>query len=131
MRAETERWLHYAREDLETARVTYQGERWTATSFHAQQAAEKALKALWVEQQGAEAPRTDDLVRLAQDVGYLAESAADLDELTQSYVASRYPDAIDATTADIDKNTAAEHRATAEDTVRWVREQLQTESPSG
>ena len=127
MRPETERWLRYALDDLETARVTFAGERWTATSFHAQQAAEKALKALWFEQQAVEAPRTHDLVRLAQDVGYVAPRAADLEELTQAYVASRYPDAIDATTTQIDKSTARGHQTTAEDIVRWVREQLQTE----
>ncbi|MDZ4279063.1 MAG: HEPN domain-containing protein [Dehalococcoidia bacterium] len=128
MRRETERWLQYARDDLDTARVTYDGERWTATSFHAQQAAEKALKALWFERRGGEPPRTHDLVRLAQDVGYPDEHAGELDAMTQSYVVSRYPDAIDDGSARIDKDTAEDHRALAESVIRWVREQLKTES---
>ena len=57
MRPETERWLRYADEDLETVRVTLAGQRWAAASFYAQQAAEKALKAMFMEQMGTEHPR--------------------------------------------------------------------------
>ena len=128
MRPQTKRWLEYAQDDLDTAKVTYDGERWGATSLHAQQAAEKALKALWFEKEGAEPPRTHDLVRLAQDAGYPDDRYAELDEMTQSYIVSRYPDAIDARGAKIDRDMAEEHRALAEGVVRWVREQLQTES---
>jgi HEPN domain-containing protein len=128
MRPQTERWLEYAQDDLDTAKVTYDGERWAATSLHAQQAAEKALKALCFEREGAEPPRTHDLVRLAQDTGYPDDRHAELDELTQSYIVSRYPDAIDARGAEIDRDTAEEHRALAESVVRWVRGQLQTKS---
>lgn len=47
--AEAERWLRYAREDLQAAEVL--AERGVAprqACFHAQQAAEKAIKAIFV-----------------------------------------------------------------------------------
>lgn len=128
MQPQTKRWLEYAQEDLDTAEVTYSGERWSATSLHAQQAAEKALKGLLFERAGTEPPRTHDLVRLAQDTGYPDDRHAKLDELTQSYILSRYPDATDARGAEIDKETAGAHRALAEGVIRWVRGQLQTSS---
>ena len=44
---EARRWLLTARGDLESARVLSAGGRWAHACFHAHQAAEKALKALW------------------------------------------------------------------------------------
>jgi HEPN domain-containing protein len=63
-------------------------------AFHAQQAAEKSLKALLVARQ-LEFPRTHDIERLvelvARDDGALAEALADAAELTPFGVEYRYP----------------------------------------
>ena len=85
MRPETERWLRYAREDVATARVTVAGKRWAATSFHAHQAAEKALKALWVEQQSVEPPRIHDLVLLSEEMRLPHEWLEEIDTLSRVY----------------------------------------------
>ena len=133
MRAETERWLRYAGEDLLTARVTLTGKRQAAASFHAQQAAEKALKALWVERKGLEPPRTHDLVRLAEETGLPSEWLEELDVLSRVYLVSRYPEALaeDVPLHGIDDVGAQAHLALAERIVVWIEQQLSTESSSG
>jgi len=45
-KSEAERWLSEALWDLETAEILLRAERYNAASFYAQQAAEKAAKAL-------------------------------------------------------------------------------------
>ena len=92
MRVETGRWLRYADDELETARVTLAGGRWGATSFHAQQAVEKALKALWLEQKSAEPPRVHDLVHLAEEVSLPSQWNEELDALSRVYIVARYPE---------------------------------------
>lgn len=47
-RSEAQRWLETADGDVKTAEILAEGERWAHSCFHAQQAAEKALKALWL-----------------------------------------------------------------------------------
>ena len=65
-----------------------------AVAFHAQQAAEKSLKALLVARQ-VEFPKTHDIERLLELValgdGPLAEALADAAELTPYGVEYRYP----------------------------------------
>ena len=132
MRVEAERWLHYANEDMVTARVTLAGKRWAATSFHAQQAAEKALKALWLERQGQEPPRVHDLVRLAEEVGLPSEWFEEIDVLSRVYVVSRYPGAAaeDEPPYGISAEAATLHLALAERIIEWINGQLSTESSS-
>jgi HEPN domain-containing protein len=46
-REEAGRWLDTGRSDLETAKILLESRRFAHACFHAQQAGEKALKALW------------------------------------------------------------------------------------
>lgn len=126
MRAETERWLRHAGEDLETARVTLAGARWAAASFHAQQAAEKALKALCIERTGRESPGTHDLVRLGQDVQLPKEWEGEVEALSRAYLVSRYPDESASDDAPFGKDRSNEHLKMAERIVAWVEKQLST-----
>lgn len=61
--AEVERWLDYAREDLQAAEALVTLNIPRQVSFHAQQAAEKAIKAVFVFLQ-VDFPYTHDLDRL-------------------------------------------------------------------
>ena len=47
-RAEALRWLRTADDDLDTAVILKDNKKFAHACFHAQQAAEKALKALWI-----------------------------------------------------------------------------------
>lgn len=95
-------WLQHADEDLLSARtlLQYQQGGWRIVAFHAQQAAEKALKAV-LASQDAVLPRTHDLVALASllpdDHGI---DLADIATLNPWAVVGRYPgDLPDATKA--------------------------------
>ena len=133
MRPETERWLRYSGEDLVTARVTFAGNRWAATSFYAHLAAEKALKAIWVEGKALAPPRTHDLVRLAEELGLPADWLDELDALSRVYLVSRYPEASadEALPYGIDEPAAQGHLLVAERVVAWAQQRLSTASSSG
>jgi len=89
-------WLAKAATDLLVCeRLSSQGAAFSeAIAFHAQQAAEKSLKALLVARQ-VEFPKTHDIERLVELVALgdpvLAEALADAAELTPYGVEYRYP----------------------------------------
>ena len=103
---ETRGWLRYAREDLETARVLVDSA--TAPPRHAawlaQQAAEKAIKAVFV---ALRIPfpfvhDLDRLVALVPDGWRVHDIEGDLSLLTDFAVDARYPDDL----PDVDRSTA-------------------------
>ena len=91
------RWLGQARRDLDDARYLQEGERWSLTCFHAQQAAEKALKGLLI-LRGAEDPWGHSVADLAQLAVSLDERwrswRVDVTGLDLCYIPTRYPDAL-------------------------------------
>ncbi len=98
---EVDEWLRYARDDLEVADLVVEGGSVPrAACFHAQQAAEKAIKAcLLFLQKGV--PRSHDLELLAGTLpeGWrLRENPSSLTDLSAWAVEPRYPgDLLDAT----------------------------------
>lgn len=101
LRREVNEWLRYARDDLRGAEALLEGEVPSRLAcFHAQRAAEKAIKAILLFlQQGV--PRTHDLELLAGKLpeGWrLGEDPASLADLSVWAVEPRYPvDLLDAT----------------------------------
>lgn len=98
------RWLEYAEDDLETARVILAQRRPPRQAcWHAQQAAEKAIKAALVLEQ-VDFPKTHDLDALRGLVpeGWTVRAThADLAALTEWSIEARYPgDWPEATEAD-------------------------------
>jgi HEPN domain-containing protein len=90
-----EEWLRHARSDLAVARMVDDDQiAPEILAFHAQQAAEKALKALLVQRQ-VEFPRLHvigSLLNLCQEAGYEGiELLADSVTLTRYAVVTRYP----------------------------------------
>jgi HEPN domain-containing protein len=102
--SEARRWLQFAKEDLETAELLLGESRPPRfVAFHAQQAAEKALKAAVVAS-GATVVHTHDLseLRLLIPTTYeIAQTDADLALLSQLAVEPRYPDTAAAITDSI------------------------------
>jgi HEPN domain-containing protein len=124
MRPETAPWWEQA--DLETARVTQAAGRYYATSMFAQQAAEKGLKALYIEQRGVLAPRTHDLAFLGGDVGVPLDIATDIGVVNPAFDMVRYPDpdTLVPPVNAVDAPRAAAHLAAAERILTWVGTQL-------
>ena len=117
-------WLAKAEDDLAAAKIILGGalSSWGNSSFHSQQAAEKALKALLVRYQ-INFPKSHDIAALL----LLAEPrapgiAAALDAarvLTMYAVETRYPDSDPVSKAD-----ASRHVELADGVVTYVRRQL-------
>lgn len=97
------RWLRYAADDLQVAKILLEQSNVPRTScFHAQQAAEKSIKAIFVFLQ-VDFPFTHDLNRLRDLLpeGWVIKEKADLEELSAWAVEPRYPgDVIEATIQD-------------------------------
>lgn len=107
-------WWSKAQEDLRAAEVLLEASLrgFSTASFHAQQAAEKAVKALLV-RHGLEIERTHDLGRLLRQAEAVArgidERLPEADSLTVYAVVTRYP----MTLPPADRASASAHVATA------------------
>lgn len=113
--------MQYVRADLKMARTRLYGDRLLELHcFHAQQAAEKALKAVIVRLTGRPAPYTRDLLALSREVTLAGASppltAAEADLLTQFAVVTRYPGDL----GEVDENEWRESVAVAERVVAWA-----------
>ena len=87
-------WVRIAEYDLETAKAMLQSKRYLYVTFMCQQAIEKILKAVYIQQKKELAPRTHNLSYLVDSL-QLKISQADEDfllKLTQYYIESRYPE---------------------------------------
>ncbi|MFQ5809998.1 MAG: HEPN domain-containing protein [Armatimonadota bacterium] len=118
-------WMDQADHDLEVARGMRENG-WHDTSvIQAQQAAEKAAKALWMKEHGRLAPRTHAVDELARQVDAPPNIVAAGERLADVYFVSRYPDGdpgppfrtVDAAQADA-------RIQDAEEIIAWVKQRL-------
>lgn len=120
----TAEWMRRAYSDLAVARLIDE-ERIAPEilAFHAQQAAEKALKALLVQRQ-VEFPRLHEigmLLNLCKDAGYEgADTVSEAVSLTRYAVTTRYPGEEEA----ISRQEARQAFELSEKTLKWVETQL-------
>jgi len=91
MNPDARRWWERAQEDLAVAAHDLAGGFERAAAFHAQQAAEKALKALLVHR-GIVPPKVHDLMELATRSGAPADVRERCKALSPAYLEARYPD---------------------------------------
>ncbi|MBI4022977.1 HEPN domain-containing protein [Candidatus Berkelbacteria bacterium] len=126
-RSPSQRWLKQAEEDLKTARVNREEERYYAAALFAQQAAEKALKALIIKQTGQLAPKIHDVAELAGGLGLPAHLNDSIERLVPVYLMSRYPDATPDATVPAEFYTdtqAAPLVEAADEVLQWVKTNL-------
>ncbi|TVR08943.1 MAG: HEPN domain-containing protein [Phormidium sp. GEM2.Bin31] len=92
MRTEPENWLMFAREDLQMANLAIQNQIYNQACFHAQQCAEKALKAL-ISHSGNTPPKIHRLVDLVNllNPNPLDTINLDVQLLDRFYLSTRYP----------------------------------------
>jgi|SRR3989344_342740 len=117
---EYEQWLAKAKEDFETARYNLQGSKWEAGIFFLHQAAEKALKSLYIKKQ-KELIKTHDLVLLARKVRAPKEIIERCKHLTPTYQYTRYPDVVKA--EDLEKE-AETFLTDAREVLAWVQKEI-------
>jgi HEPN domain-containing protein len=95
MNEDSERWLQFARKDLQMAELAMQAGLFNQVCFHSQQCAEKALKGL-ILHQGHTVPRTHrlgDLLPLLS-LDPFADIRLTIQLLDRFYIPTRYPDAL-------------------------------------
>ena len=106
-REEAARWLETGKSDLETARILLANQRFAHACFHAQQAGEKALKALWylrdMDPWGHSIRKLiDDMVgantNWRDELHPLIKGGTKLDRF---YIATRYPNGLPEITPDM------------------------------
>lgn len=126
MRPETGPWWRQAQADLETASLLWDAGRHYAVSWFAQQAAEKGLKALYIERKAALPPRTHHLEYLGTELSVPETVQSDLALLNPAFELVRYPNPatgqppVDGITAEL----AGPHVEAAGRVLEWVRECL-------
>lgn len=98
-RAEAERWYGQARFDLEAARSSVTAGNYEWACFQAQQAAEKALKALLLRQGKREflSHSIHDLLRELQRFAPEFEDVSEARRLDEYYIPTRYPNGLPGT----------------------------------
>lgn len=122
-------WLNRARSSLLQAKSKQEGVYLEDLCFDAQQAAEKAVKGLLI-QENVAFPYVHDLAELlslAQEAGQeIPESVKQASRLTRYAIASRYPSAIEPVT----EEEYQEALAIARKVVRWVESAVRDKEPS-
>lgn len=134
--ADARRWFHQAKDDLEAAEVLVSARKHAQASFLAQQAGEKALKAVWIRLDLD--PWGHSLGRLIRDLpaprkeqlANLLDTALALDKL---YIPTRYPDSLaDQTPAEAytmpEARAAVEHAHTILDAAMQTLEEIRKQS---
>jgi HEPN domain-containing protein len=96
---ESKRWLLTAIDDLDTAKILLENNRYPASCFHSQQTGEKALKAVIYRFNGD--PWGHSLVRLLEEVRSIDKHTARFSTLKKEamaldrfYIPTRYPDGL-------------------------------------
>lgn len=121
-----EHWLDIAEYDLETASAMQNSGRYLYTVFTCQQALEKLLKAIHIQQKGAEAPRTHNLIYLLGLVNLpqRAEHLQTMTNLNTYYVEGRYPAYKQKLSQMLDKKTAETFLNETQEIFKWLKSQL-------
>ncbi len=121
MRTDAERWLLQGRRDLENARKIIGIAAYEVAAFLAHQAAEKLLKAAWIEKKRMRAPATHTLMELGEGLDATPPILAKLRFLNPDYTIARYPDAANGVPYTLyDEATARAKVEAAADVVQWI-----------
>ncbi len=124
MREEMNIWWELALDDLDTAKKNIIIEKYHVASLYAQQATEKALKALYI-QTFKELKKTHDLVFLANKLNVPEQYKNICKKLDPVYLPTRYPDVSGKLPKILfDKSDAIGFIKIAEEVLQWVKTQL-------
>lgn len=123
MKEEVKRWWKQVLKDIDAAKSMYKIRRYDYASFWCQQAAEKALKTLLLNQ-GHELIKTHDLVLLARELKAPEDLVQLCKELTPVYVETRYPDLGKEGFKKFTKKETLEDIKSMEKIVEWTKKNL-------
>ncbi len=125
MQLEVENWWRQAKADLKTAKDNIVSKNFYASVFFSQQAAEKSLKALYLQLKKSFPPKTHDLVELCRKVNAPEDIFLLAGGLTITYLSSHYPGLAPEIPADFyTKDKAKQHLKEAKVIFQWVKSQI-------
>ena len=126
-----EEWWQRSARDLQAAKSLKGDDFWETCVFTCQQAAEKALKALWTDKRSDTPPRTHRVGELAQKLGAPIEVVKAGNTLFGDYETSRYPvGGSDVPTAPYTREDAEDRLKKAEEIIKWADAQWEVEDDS-
>ena len=119
-------WYDLSAYDKGSAEAMYKAGRYLYVLFMCQQAVEKMLKGLVVQETGEFPPKTHDLERLARLTGILMEEGQleFLKLLTDYYIETRYPEDLTALSSDLDKKKSQSYLKETEAFLEWLNQKL-------
>ncbi|MEW5955533.1 MAG: HEPN domain-containing protein [Candidatus Micrarchaeota archaeon] len=118
------KWFQQALEDLDTAEYCFDGGKYYAAGFWAQQAIEKALKAVWIAK-GKGLKKTRELAFLAEEVGAPREVVADVAVVSPLEMKARYLDYEGETPKEaVDERRAHNAVLTARKVIEWCKTRI-------
>jgi HEPN domain-containing protein len=127
MRKESARLWEQTQEDLDTADKLLEVGKYYASVFFSEQAAEKALKTMYLERK-RQVIFSHDLVELAEQLGTPQNVSQAAAKLSPHYIITRYPNAANAVPAKLyDKASAQMHLKLSSEVLQWVKEELRLE----
>jgi len=115
---EVSQWFKKAERDFNVAEVNLKENIYDASAFFSQQAAEKALKALYI-MKYKRLWKIHDLYELAKKVNATKNICDLCEKLTQHYIATRYP-----TDEEYSKKDAEEAINQSRMVIKWVKKRL-------
>jgi HEPN domain-containing protein len=128
MRPEIAIWCEQAKADLKTSEANLRTDRYYASVFFAQQAVEKALKALFLRKNRnpqAQEMFSHSLIFLAKSCRLPNTFYSFLRDLTSEYVNTRYPSAAnEPPEALYDRTIASRTLSSAKEVLEWIARHL-------
>jgi len=125
MREEILNWWAQALKDLESASKNLKIEEYYVSAFLAQQATEKALKALYIHELNESPGPTHSLLFLGKKVHVPKKFYTGLRKISPDFVITRYPDAANGIPYELyDEEISKERLEIAGKVIEWVRGEL-------
>ncbi len=125
MREETSNWWKQAQKDLAAAKRSVISKDYEWAAFQANQAAEKSLKALFLEKK-KQSVASHNLAHIGNMVKAPQEIVEALQDLNAEYTVARYPDAANAAPFEIYSEVKAQQKVKhAEAVLKWTQPQLE------
>lgn len=121
-RAPWEDWVEQAEHDLAAAKDNRTGGWWDVAAVLAEQAGEKAAKALWLASKRQNVPRTHAVDDILANLGAPDHIVAAGRALARTYWAYRYPNSVNGAPFRLVREADADERIRdAEEVLEWVR----------
>ena len=121
MKEEVKKWWGKSKRDLDNSEFNLKNKRYEESCFFAQQAVEKALKALDIKKSD-NFVKTHDLIFLAKRIEASEEIIEKCRKVNPVYTESRYPDFIEVET--YTKEKSKEILLSTKEVLKWIKKEL-------